>query len=153
MKKRVIRYYRSMLLIEFVFFLAILLGGWLYFYEARNELNQRITNLNSRLLYRIDSQEKEIKNHILSIKEHSEKIRVFDTQIGAIRRNLNNQADELNKLSEVTTEIVLQNEANEAQPEAGDIPENNVLEKNVVEMEVPEDYQIKLPESQKVFRR
>ena len=151
MKKTVIRYYRSMLLIEFVFFLAILLGGWFYFYEARNELNQRITNLNSKLLYRISLQEKEIKNHILSIKEHSEKIRVFDTQIGAIRRNLNNQADELNKLSEVTSEIVSQNEM---QPEeAVETPENNVLEKNVVEMEVPEDYQIKLPESQKVFRK
>lgn len=87
------------------------------------------------------------------IRSQSDKLKINETQIGAMQRRMNNQAEQLNKLDKVAEETKALVEATPVQEPPAVVEQQVEQNKNVVEMPVLESYQIVLPKSQKVFQK
>ena len=87
------------------------------------------------------------------IRSQSDKLKINETQIGAMQRRMNNQAEQLNKLDKVAEETKALEEATPVQEPPAVVEQQEEQNKNVVEMPVLESYQIVLPKSQKVFQK
>lgn len=146
MKKIFMRYGIFLVCTQVFVFISFLL---LVFYTRQvSELSAKLIILEVDL----KSLESQLKKQTELVITQNTKIKTMDIQIGAIRRNLSNQATEINRLDNVTIDLTTQKEI---ESPANDITPSHEqsMQERVVEMPILEDYQIVLPESQKVFNK
>ena len=149
MKKHLIRRYFAISAAQFFVFSCLFTALGAYTYQD----HKQISILNEKLSTAESEQQKLkglLKKQTEVIAAQSEKMKTTDTQIGAMRRSLNNQASEINRLDNVTNDLSVQKDAeqfNDSYP-----PEQNQQER-VVEMTVLDNHQIFLHQSQKVFNK
>lgn len=129
----------------FIFILFLLLVSYA---RQVSELSAKLIILEVDL----KSLESQLKKQTELVITQNTKIKTMDIQIGAIRRNLSNQATEINRLDNVTIDLTTQKEIESPANDITPSHEQNMQER-VVEMPILEDYQIVLPESQKVFNK
>lgn len=149
MKKHLFRRYFVISAAQFFVFSCLFTTLGAYIYQD----HKQISILNEKLSTAESEQQKLkglLKKQTEVIAAQSEKMKTTDTQIGAMRRSLNNQASEINRLDNVTNDLSVQKDAEQFND--GYPPEQNQQER-VVEMPVLDNHQIVLPQSQKVFNK
>lgn len=150
MKKHLFRRYFAISAAQFFVFSCLFTALGAYTYQD----HKQISILNEKLSTAESEQQKLkglLKKQTEVIAAQNEKMKTTDTQIGAMRRSLNNQASEINRLDNVTNDLSVQKDT-EQQFNDGYPPEQNQQER-VVEMPVLDNHQIVLPQSQKVFNK
>ena len=144
MKKHLFRRYFVISAAQFFVFSCLFTALGAYTYQD----HKQISILNEKLSTAESEQQKLkglLKKQTEVIAAQSEKMK-----IGAMRRSLNNQASEINRLDNVTNDLSVQKDAEQFND--GYPPEQNQQER-VVEMPVLDNHQIVLPQSQKVFNK